>query len=337
MYYTKFSYVLKAEFLYFLDLVTRLAGGLLIVGCFLAFLDTGDFLAFLDTGDFLGVPAELSEDDTVDGAEETCFLFPLVLFGTVVLGEAEESSFLETELESTDGNLSSRRSFLLPANSFIDPILAAAALLLRAGSFAGGLLALALLFDFGDCRSDIGVSVFCFFATLPLVGDASGSRFLLFLFVVKVSVGLLAGVIIVTLRLEARALFVLLGEAIGDSVCVFCFRVVTFFTGDTADFLVFLDFIGDVDSSCVGAGNVGEVAAAFLFLVRGVFVLSGDGVEGNSGFAFFLLVLFIGDELLSAFFLVSFFTTGDFTFFSTAFLSLAALFVLVTLLVGVGV
>ena len=47
--------MLNEEIPYFLDLVTRLAGGLLIVGCFLAFLDTGDFLAFLDTGDFLGV------------------------------------------------------------------------------------------------------------------------------------------------------------------------------------------------------------------------------------------------------------------------------------------
>ena len=259
----------------------------------------------------------------------------------VLFWVSKDLSFLETELDSAD--LSSRRSFLLPANSFIDPMLAAAALLLREGSFTGDFLALTSFFDFGDCSfGDIEASLFCFFAALT-VGDAWVSLFLLFLFVVKVSFGVLAGDIIVTLRLEARALFALTGEVIGDSVCVFCFRVVTFFTGDAVDFLFFVAFTGVVETSTVGAGNVGEVAAAFLFLVREVSVLLGDGVEVGSFFVFFLLDLFTGDELLFTFFLVSFITTGEgfVSFaglsFATSFFSLAARFPLVTFLVGVGV
>ena len=140
----------------------------------------------------LTYPTVSSEDDT-DGSD---FLVALALFVLVLLGDSEELSLTEDDCESTVVELSSRRSLVFPANSFIEPILAAAALLFRVGGFAG---------DFGEETSGVDSS---FFTT----------DFLLLLFAVTLSFGVFTGDTIVTFRLVALGFGVLTGEEIGDSV-----------------------------------------------------------------------------------------------------------------------
>ena len=202
-------------------------------------------------------------EDTGDLSAVACFL-PLVRLGAVLFGEFKESSFAVDNVESTDVALSSRRSLVFPANSFIEPMLAAAALLFLVVAFSGDLLVFA--------------------SSLDLL------TFLLPRLVVLISGDLdFSGEIIVTLRLDALALFDLLGETIGDSVCVVvCFRVDTFFSGE--------DKLGEV---------------AFLFLPREVFVFCGEGdfsflsiLRGDACFfslaaLFPLVVLLFGDAVLT--------------------------------------